>query len=256
MALRTQYSSEEIEVLESYSHRLNNKVHITFPGGTFGDMLWSSIFVTNASSLCPLTSEGKVEINQNKIKDITHFAFKLGNAVNDELETRHDILFAVYMGINNSTRGDPISELDDKNNDNELIIIDVILSHCCDESPTGLMDLFETEFNQKLIFLLPNKTDAEFYGEICSRKTDINNEYDWIFTPNVNKITENITDNALVINPNRFVIDEEVYTECVKQISDFIEMKVDADIISKMVSYRTFWCNKQPKYILDYNFKI
>jgi len=255
MALRTQYSSEEIEVLESYSHRLNNKVHITFPGGTFGDMLWSSIFVTNASSQCPITSEGRVEIN-HKIKDITHFAFKLGNAVNNKLETRHDILFAVYMGINKSTLEDPISELDDKNNDNELITIDVVISHCCDESPRGLMDLFETEFNQKLIFLLPNKTDAMFYGEICSRKTDINNEYDWIFTPDVNKITEDITDNALVINPNRFVIDEEVYTECVKEILDFIEMKVDADIISKMVSYRTFWYNKQPKYILDYNFKI
>ena len=80
------------------------------------------------------------------------------------------------------------------------------------------------------------------------------NEYDWIFTPDVNKITEDITDNALVINPNRFVIDEEVYTECVKEILDFIEMKVDADEINKMISYRTLWYNKQPKYILDYDF--
>jgi len=263
MALRTTYSSKEIEILESYSHRLNNKVHISFPGGTFGDMLWTSIFVTNTlphindiSEKCLITPEGRVQPEQSDVTDATHFSFKLGNAIEDKLKTRHDILFAVYMGINKSTLEDPISELDDKNNDNELITIDVVISHCCDESPTGLMDLFETEFNQKLIFLLPNKTDAMFYGEICSRKTDINNEYDWIFTPDVNKITEDITDNALVINPNRFVIDEEVYTECVKEILDFIEMKVDADIISKMVSYRTFWYNKQPKYILDYNFKI
>ena len=260
MTLRTKYSSKEIEVLESYSHRLNNKVHITFPGGTFGDMLWSSVFVTNTlshindiSEVSPVTTEGRVETIY-EVKDITHFAFKLGNAINDKLETRHDILFAVYMGINKSTLEDPIFELDDKNNDNRLYIIDVILTHCGDESRVGLMDLFETEFNQKLIFLLPNKTDAEFYGEICSRKTDINNEYDWIFTPSVSKITENITDNALVINPNRFVLDEETYIECVKEILDFIEMKVDTDTVNKIVSYRTVWYNNQPKYILDYDF--
>ena len=72
----------------------------------------------------------------------------------------------------------------------------------------------------------------------------------------VSQIKKNITNNTLVINPNRFVIDEEVYTECVKEILDFIGMKVDADRINKMIAYRTFWYNKQPKYILDYNFKI
>ena len=259
MTLRTQYSSEEIEVLESYSHRLNNKVHISFPGGTFGDMLWSSIFVTNAlshindiSEKCSITPEGRVQPEQSDVRDSTHFAFKLGNAIEDKLKTRHDILFAVYMGVNKSTLEDPISEPDNKNNDYGWNIIDTVLSHCCVMGSAGLMSLFETEFNQKLIFLLPNKIDAEFYGEICSRKTDPK-KWDKII-PDVDFIKKNITDNTLVINPNRFVLDEETYIECVKEILDFIEMKVDTDTVNKIVSYRTVWYNNQPKYILDYDF--
>ena len=260
MTLKTQYSNKEIEILESYSHRLNNKIHISFPGGTFGDMLWASIFVTNTlshmkdiSEVCPITPEGRVETVW-KVRDTTHFAFKLGNAINDKLKTRHDILFAVYMATNKSTPTDSINKFDDEND--VISIIDTVLSHCCDETNSNLMSMFETEFNQKLIFIVPNESDAEFYGQICSRKTDINNEYDWIFVPDITNIKKNITDNTLVINPNRFVVDEEVYTECVKEILDFIGMKVDADGINKMISYRTFWYNKQPKYILDYNFKI
>lgn len=260
MALRTQYSSKEIEVLESYSHRLNNKVHISFPGGTFGDMLWTSIFVTNTlphindiSETCPVTPEGRVRPEKSDVRDATHFAFKLGNAIEDKLKTRHDILFAVYMGINKSTLEDPISKPDNKNNDYGWNIIDTVLSHCCVMGSVDLMSLFETEFNQKLIFLLPNKIDAEFYGEICSRKTDPKKEWGKMI-PGVDDIKKNITDNTLVINPNRFVLDEETYIECVKEILDFIEMKVDTDTINKMISYRTLWYNKQPKYILDYNF--
>ncbi len=264
MTLRTQYSSKEIEVLESYSHRLNNKVHISFPGGAFGDMLWASIFVTNTlshmkdiSEVCPITPEGRVETVW-KVRDTTHFAFKLGNAINDKLKTRHDILFAVYMGINRNREGqgtpiDPIVIYDNKDNDYGLNIIDTVLSHCCVMGSVGLMSLFETEFNQKLIFLLPNKIDAEFYGEICSGKTDPKKEWGKM-APDVGFIKKNITDNTLVINPNRFVLDEETYIECVKEILDFIEIKVDTDIINKMISYRTLWYNKQPKYILDYNF--
>lgn len=267
MTLRTKYSSKEIEVLESYSHRLNNKVHISFPGGTFGDMLWSSIFVTNTlshindiSEVCLITPEGKVCLPQIDVRDTTHFAFKLGNAIEDKLKTRHDILFAVYMGINKDRAGqgtpiDPIFVYDNKNNDYGWNIIDTVLSHCCAMGSVGLMSLFETEFNQKLIFLLPNKIDAEFYGEICSRKTDPKKEWGKMM-PDVGFIKKNITDNTLVINPNRFVLDEETYIECVKEILDFIEMKVDTDTINKMISYRTLWYNKQPKYILDYNFKI
>ncbi|MBC8428946.1 MAG: hypothetical protein H8D95_00020 [Candidatus Endolissoclinum sp.] len=260
MTLRTQYSSEEIEVLESYSHRLNNKVHISFPGGTFGDMLWSSIFVTNAlshindiSEKCSITPEGRVQPEQSDVRDSTHFAFKLGNAIEDKLKTRHDILFAVYMGVNKSTLEDPISEPDNKNNDYGWNIIDTVLSHCCVMGSAGLMSLFETEFNQKLIFLLPNKIDAEFYGEICSRKTDPKKEWGKMI-PDVDFIKKNITDNTLVINPNRFVLDEETYIECVKEILGFIEMKVDTDTVNKIVSYRTVWYNNQPKYILDYDF--
>lgn len=260
MTLRTQYSSKEIAVLESYSHRLNNKVHISFPGGTFGDMLWSSIFVTNAlshindiSEKCSITPEGRVKPEQSDVRDSTHFAFKLGNAIEDKLKTRHDILFAVYMGINKSTLEDPISEPDNKNNDYGWNIIDTVLSHCCVMGSAGLMSLFETEFNQKLIFLLPNKIDAEFYGEICSRKTDPKKEWGKMI-PDVDFIKKNITDNTLVINPNRFVLDEETYIECVKEILDFIEMKVDTDTVNKIVSYRTVWYNNQPKYILDYDF--
>jgi hypothetical protein len=118
------------------------------------------------------------------------------------------------------------------------------------------MKLFETEFNQKLITILPNDSDAEFYGQMCSSKTDVNNEYDWIFTPNIKEIKENITDNTLVINPNRFLIDEEVYRECIKEILDFTGMKCDADRINKMISYWTSWYNRQPKYILDYDVKM
>ena len=263
MTFRTQYSSEEIEVLESYSHRLNNKVHLSFPGGTFGDMLWSSIFVTNAlphindiSEACDITPEGRVCLPPGDVTDTTHFAFKLGNAIEDNLKTRHDILFAVYMGINKeSTPTDPIFVYDNKNNDYGWNIVDTVLSHCCAMGPTGVMSLFETEFNQTLIFLLPNKIDAEFYGEICSRKTDPKKEWGKMI-PGVDDIKKNITDNTLVINPNRFVLDEETYIECVKEILDFIEMKVDTDTINKMISYRTLWYNKQPKYILDYDFKI
>ncbi len=274
MTLKTQYSNKEIEILESYSHRLNNKIHISFPGGTFGDMLWASIFVTNTlshmkdiSEVCQITPEGRVL--RGDVKDATHFAFKGGNAINDKLKTRYDILFAVYMATNKSAHEfsnivftseidnavtDTINKID-KGNDYHTVS-DTVLSHCCDEANSNLMSMFETEFNQKLIFIMPNESDAEFYGEICSRKTDINNEYDWIFTPDITNIKNNITDNSLVINPNRFVLDEETYIECVKEILDFIEMKVDADEINKMISYRTFWYNKQPKYIHDYNFKI
>jgi len=266
MTLRTQYSSEEIEVLESYSHRLNNKIHISFPAGAMGDMLLASIFVTIAlpdikdiCEICPITPEGRVHIATSDIRDATHFSFKLGNAIEDKLKTRHDILFAVYMGVNKNREGHvfhknyPIVTYDNKNNDYEWNIIDTVLSHCCVMGSAGLMSLFETEFNQKLIFLIPNKIDAEFYGEICSRKTDSKREWG-VMKPDVDFIKKNITDNTLVINPNRFVLDEETYVECVKEILDFIEMKVDTDTINKMVSYRTVWYNKQPKYILDYDF--
>ena len=228
-------------------------------------MLWSSIFVTNAlshindiSEKCSITPEGRVQPEQSDVTDATHFSFKLGNAIEGKLKTRHDILFAVYMGVNRNREGqgtptDPIVLYDDENNDYGWNMIDTVLSHCCAMGSLGLMSLFETEFNQKLIFLLPNKIDAEFYGEICSRKTDPKKEWGKMI-PDVDFIKKNITDNTLVINPNRFVLDEETYIECVKEILDFIEMKVDTDTINKMVSYRTVWYNNQPKYILDYDF--
>ena len=270
MTLRTKYSSEEIEVLESYSHRLNNKVHLSFPGGTCGDMVWVSIFVINALpieifpyedygivykdiyELCPITPEGRVE-TPTFLTDSVNHALKTSDEVVEYIETRHDILFAVYMRVNESTRRDTIHKFDD-NEDNT--IIDAVISHCCDHGSPGTMSLFETEFNQKLIIILPNDSDAEFYGQMCSSKTDVNNEYDWIFTPNIKEIKENITDNTLVINPNRFLIDEEVYRECIKEILDFTGMKCDAYGINKMISYWTCWYNKQPKYIFDYDFKI
>jgi hypothetical protein len=261
------YSNEEIEVLESYSHRLNNKVHISFPGGACGDMLWASIFATIAmphindiSGVCPISSEGRVHLPPSDMRDAVHFAFKLGNGIEDKLKTRHDILFAVYTGISQHSihigeSTGPILVYDNWTNDYRWNIIDTVLSHCCVMGSVDLMSLFETEFNQKLIFLLPNKIDVEFYGEMCRRKTGSGLEWGPM-EPDVVRIKKNITDNTLVINPNRFVLDEETYIECVKEILDFIEMKVDTDTINKMVSYRTLWYNKQPKYILDYNFKI
>ena len=260
MTLRTIYSNKEIEVLESYSHRLNNKAHISFPGGTFGDMLWVSMFVSTALHytkdvyyMCPVTPEGRVE-TPSYIKDTTNSAFKLPNDINEHIETRHDILFAVYMATNESSLTDIIHKVDDGND--EITLVDIMISHCCDNENSDLMSMFETEFNQKLIFIMPTISDAEFYGQICSSKTDIDKECDWFFTPNIKYIKNNITDNTLVINPNRLVIDEEGYVECVKEILDFIGMEVDTDGINKMVAYRTMWYNTQPKYILEYDFKI
>ena len=88
-----------------------------------------------------------------------------------------------------------------------------------------------------------------------------NYNYKLILLSNTNEmhidfIKKNITDNTLVINPNRFLIDEEVYRECIKEILDFTGMKCDADRINKMISYWTSWYNRQPKYILDYDFKM
>ena len=259
MTLRTKYSSEEIEVLESYSHRLNNKVHISFPGGAFGDMLWASIFVTTAlscmndiSELCNITEEGRVTFPW-ELRDSTHFAFKLGNAIEYNLETRQDILFAVYMGVNESTLTDAIYKFDTKNYN--ITTVDTVVSHCCALGPIELMSLFETEFNQKLILIMPNESDVEFYGQMCSRKTDPKKECDKMI-PNIDRVKKNTTDDTLVINPNRFVIDEDVYTDCIKEILDFIGVTVTTNTITKMIHYRTLWYNKQPKYIHDYNFKI
>ena len=276
MTLRTKYSSKEIEVLESYSHRLNNKVHISFPCGEFGDMLWASIFVTNAlshmkdiSEVCPVTPTGRVDYDTSVVKDATHFAFKLGNAVNVNLETRHDILFAVYMTKykfdigNEMSLTEPINRFDDKVDGSN--VIDTVISHCCAGSPAGCspeaMLLFESEFHQKLIFIASKESDMEFYAQICNRKHG-NMRGTTLVNPNRSVVDNNnyikkyTNYNTLVVNPNSFVIDDNVYRKCVKEILDFIGMKVDADGINKMISYRTFWFDKQPKYILDYNFEI
>jgi hypothetical protein len=115
------------------------------------------------SEVCQITPEGRVL--RGDVKDATHFAFKGGNAINDKLKTRYDILFAVYMATNKSAHEfsnmvftseidnavtDTINKID-KGNDYHTVS-DTVLSHCCDEANSNLMSMFETEFNQKLIF--------------------------------------------------------------------------------------------------------
>jgi len=258
------YSSKEIEVLESYSHRLNNKIHITFPGGACGDMLWASIFVTlgvreieDTSEVCPITPEGRTLFNGHMITEGSFFAFKTGEPFPENYKSRHDILFSVYIAVNEANEGCAIKKIDDYNvfchsrfPDYNYTVVDTILSHCCTGMRSDTIALFETEFNQKMIFIVPNDSDADLYGQMCNTKTDINREYDYEFRPYIWKILDNITPNALVINPNRFITSDKVYRDCIEEILQFTATACSSRTIDKMVAYRTKWFNKQPKDII------
>ena len=46
LKIRTHYDSNEIDILETYTHRLQDKIHISYLPGAFGDFVISGIFLS------------------------------------------------------------------------------------------------------------------------------------------------------------------------------------------------------------------
>jgi hypothetical protein len=45
LKIRTHYDSNEIDILETYTHRLQDKIHISYLPGAFGDFVIGGIFM-------------------------------------------------------------------------------------------------------------------------------------------------------------------------------------------------------------------
>ena len=50
MRIRKHYDSNETDILETYTHRLQDKIHISYIPGAFGDFIIGGIFLSVGQS--------------------------------------------------------------------------------------------------------------------------------------------------------------------------------------------------------------
>ena len=59
---RKHYDSNEIDILETYAHRLQDKIHISYIPGAFGDFIISGIFLSVGQSEEEILKRAESEI--------------------------------------------------------------------------------------------------------------------------------------------------------------------------------------------------
>jgi hypothetical protein len=262
MRIRKHYDSNETDILETYTHRLQDKIHVSYIPGAFGDFIIGGIFLSVGQSEEEILKRAESEIlGTGAVAVSPHVfynnnnAFKCDNIIDyAHISTRLELLASVYHSINHAERQDldydiTIPDSDSKPADR----IPVIQSHCYAEFPQ-LINCMKTEFNQKLILIKPITNEDKLFVDymhqlkhyemsISELVDDINGRTS-LLDSNMSMV-EADNNNILVISMRDFINSIVIFRECVCNMLEFAEIECDESNIDSIVKFRNLWLNKQ-----------
>jgi len=262
MRIRKHYDSNETDILETYTHRLQDKIHVSYIPGAFGDFIIGGIFLSVGQSEEEILKRAESEILGTGAVGVSphvfynnNNAFKCDNIIDyAHISTRLELLASVYHSINHAERQDldydiTIPDSDSKPTDR----IPVIQSHCYAEFPQ-LINCMKTEFNQKLILIKPITNEDKLFVDymhqlkhyemsISELVDDINGRTS-LLDSNMSMV-EADNNNILVISMRDFINSIVIFRECVCNMLEFAEIECDESNIDSIVKFRNLWLNKQ-----------
>ena len=260
--LRKHYDSNETDILETYTHRLQDKIHVSYVPGAFGDFIIGGIFLSVGQSEEEILKRAESEILDTGAVAVSprafynnNNAFKCSNIIDyDHISTRLELLASVYHSINHAERQDldydiTIPDSDLKPTDR----IPVIQSHCYAEFPQ-LINCMKTEFNQKLILIKPITNEDKLFVDymhqlkhyemsISELVDDINGRTS-LLDSNMSMVEADNND-ILVISMRDFINSIVIFRECVCNMLEFAEIECDESNIDSIVKFRNIWLSKQ-----------
>jgi hypothetical protein len=268
LKIRKHYDSNEIDILETYTHRLQDKIHVSYIPGAFGDFVIGGIFLSIGQSKEEILKRADSEILDTgaiavQPKDYynNNNAFKNDSIIDyahikkwHNISTRLQVLASVYHSINHVNRPDLDYDITiPDSNSNPTDRIPVIQSHCYGIFPQ-LINCMKTEFNQKLILIKPitneDKLFVDYMHQLKHYKMSISELVDdvvgmsSILDSNMN-IVEADNNDILVISIRDFINSTVIFRECVCNMLEFAEIECDESNIDSIVKFRNIWLSKQ-----------
>jgi hypothetical protein len=263
LKIRKHYDSNEIDILETYTHRLQDKIHVSYIPGAFGDFVIGGIFLSIGQSKEEILKRADSEILDTgaiavQPKDYynNNNAFKYTNVIDyHHVSTRLELLASVYHSINHAERQDLDYDITIPDSDsNPTDSIPVIQSHCYGAFPQ-LINCMKTEFNQKLILIKPftneDKLFVEYMHQLKAYSIPVSELVDyvttriWILDFNMDMVEADNND-ILVINMRDLINSSSViFRECVCNMLEFAEIECDESNMDSIVKFRNMWISKQ-----------
>ena len=262
LKIRTHYDSNEIDILETYTHRLQDKIHLSYVPGAFGDLIIGCIFLSVGQSKEEILKRADSEILDSGAVAVqpgafynNNNAFKCDNVIDyDQISTRLEFLASVYHSVNHAERQDldyDITIPDDGSMPTDSI--PVIQTHCYGEFPQ-LINCMKTEFNQKLILIKPITNEDKLFVDymhqlkhyemsISELVDDINGRTS-LLDSNMSMVEADNND-ILVISMRDFINSIDIFRECVCNMLEFAEIECDESNIDSIVKFRNIWLSKQ-----------
>ena len=253
LEIRKDYDSDEADILETYTHRLQDKIHISYLPGAFGDFVISGIFLSLGQTKEEIFKRANREILEDFYNN--NNAFKCDNIIDySKISTRLQFLASVYHSLHHPNREDldyKITIPDD--GFKPIDRIPVIQTHLYVDLPQ-LINCMQKEFNQRLI-LIKAITDEDKLLADCMHQLKA---YEMSVSELVNDIvgrastldsnmnlTEAKNKDALVVSTRDFITKSDIFRECVRNILEFVDMECDESTLDNIAKFRNIWLSKQ-----------
>jgi len=262
LEIRKDYDSDEADILETYTHRLQDKIHISYLPGAFGDFVIGGIFLslgqTKEKILKRADSEildtGAIAVQPQDFYNNNN-TFKCDNIIDySKISTRLQFLASVYHSLHHPNREDldyKITIPDD--GFKPIDRIPVIQTHLYVDLPQ-LINCMQKEFNQRLILIKAitdeDKLLADYMHQLKAYNMPVSELVDdivgrtQIMDTNMSMVEAENKD-ALVVSTSDFINHADVFRECLRNILEFSEAEYDESILDGIVQFRNKWIWKQ-----------
>ena len=262
LEIRKDYDSDETDILETYTHRLQDKIHISYLPGAFGDFVIGGIFLslgqTKEKILKRADSEildtGAIAVQPQDFYNNNN-TFKCDNIIDySKISTRLQFLASVYHSLHHPDRVDLDYKITIPDDGSKPIDrIPVIQTHLYVDLPQ-LINCMQKEFNQKLILIKAitdeDKLLADYMHQLKAYEMSVSELVDdivgrtQIIDTNM-RLVETENKDALVISSRDFINHVDVFRECLRNILEFSEVEYDESILDNIVQFRNKWFWKQ-----------
>jgi hypothetical protein len=262
LEIRKDYDSDETDILETYTHRLQDKIHISYLPGAFGDFVIGGIFLSLGQTKEKILKRADSEILDTGAIAVqpqdyynNNNTFKCDNIIDySKISTRLQFLASVYHSLHHPDRVDLDYKITIPDDGSKPIDrIPVIQTHLYVELPQ-LINCMQKEFNQKLILIKAitdeDKLLADYMHQLKAYNMPVSELVDdivgrtQIMDTNMS-LVEAENKDALVVSTSDFINHADVFRECLRNILEFSEAEYDESILDGIVQFRNKWFWKQ-----------
>jgi len=260
--IRKDYDSDEVDILETYTHRLQDKIHISYLPGAFGDFVIGGIFLSLGQTKQTIMQKanrlildtGAIAVQPQDFYNNNN-TFKCDNIIDySKISTRLQFLASVYHSLHHPDRVDldyKITIPDDGSR--PIDRLPVIQTNLYVDLPQ-LINCMQKEFNQKLILIKAitdeDKLLADYMNQLKAYEMSVSELVNdivgrtQVIDTNM-RLVEAENKDALVISSRDFINHVDVFRECLRNILEFSEVEYDESILDNIAKFRNIWLSKQ-----------